>query len=436
MKKQKKMKARKLPKPTPSFVILISLVIVFLAIPLTVFLSGKQQDLQEHAAGNGGTQAKGILTFYNGNQVGACTINAGTIVTDKNGVQITTDGSVTIPPGNPLKGYGSNTVSAHAVQPGSQGNIPAKDFNYLAIKVCPTGNGAYAGFVSNMQAFAGGSNGSNPPPILFSGCAGYPWGKSACAYSPGQNCSQATNGQFPNQQYTARARIDNNACGNNAPQSVPQGSLVMCCIPGSGNGGGGNPSPQPTNQPGGGNGGLILSGTIFADYPDKDGVWNNGEQAVNNLNTTITLTDSSGKRQTTNSTVGGEYAFYNLTSGSYKITTSFQATNQSSLESIDLTANNYLVNIGYPGSGGGNGGGGQGGNGGSGGGGGTGNGNVLCSSSSNPQCSFSSSCSQQGQTCQCADKGWANHDKVFTCNNGQWQYQSETSNFTCTENCQ
>lgn len=63
---------------------------------------------------------------------------------------------------------------------------------------------------------------------------------------------------------------------------------------------------------------------------------------------------------------------------------------------------------------------------------------VICSSSSNPQCSYAVSCSTTGVTCQCADRNWSGHDKVYQCQSGSWKYINDTtqsSQYVCTSPC-
>jgi hypothetical protein len=76
-------------------------------------------------------QARGTITFYNG-QLNSVTVPAGTMITASNGVQIITDQDVTIPAldtaANPPT-VGQRAVSAHAINPGGRGNIPAFDIN-------------------------------------------------------------------------------------------------------------------------------------------------------------------------------------------------------------------------------------------------------------------------------------------------------------------
>ena len=91
--------------------------------------------------------AIGTVTFYNGSNV-AQTINAETILTGQDGVQVATDQAVTVPAAN-LPQIGEATVSAHAVTVGSQGNIQAFDIttalsNDLTVK--------------NLASFRGGAD--------------------------------------------------------------------------------------------------------------------------------------------------------------------------------------------------------------------------------------------------------------------------------------
>jgi len=73
------------------------------------------------------TQAHGFITFYNG-EFTRVTVPAGTILTGANGVHIITDQDAAIPAGNPPS-YGQVTISAHAAQAGTTGNIQADDIN-------------------------------------------------------------------------------------------------------------------------------------------------------------------------------------------------------------------------------------------------------------------------------------------------------------------
>src|SRR5712692_1357847 len=71
--------------------------------------------------------ATGSLTFYNGS-FSSQTINAGTVYTGQDGVQVALDQTVTIPAANPPY-VGQATVSASALQVGAAGNIQAGDIS-------------------------------------------------------------------------------------------------------------------------------------------------------------------------------------------------------------------------------------------------------------------------------------------------------------------
>ena len=92
--------------------------------------------------------ANGYLTFYNG-QYTTLTVPADTIFTGRDGVLIQTDEIARIPPANPPY-LGTATVSAHALNLGSNGNIAAYDINFpccfTAVKVL------------NTSAFTGGQD--------------------------------------------------------------------------------------------------------------------------------------------------------------------------------------------------------------------------------------------------------------------------------------
>jgi hypothetical protein len=95
-------------------------------------------------------QATGTLIFSNGAFVGQ-TVDAGTVFTGKDGVQVVNDVSVFIPAAAPGGSVGGATVSAHAVVGGSVGNIGAKDISGTC---CASNNSI---FVTN-SAFTGGQN--------------------------------------------------------------------------------------------------------------------------------------------------------------------------------------------------------------------------------------------------------------------------------------
>src|SRR5260370_6059643 len=73
--------------------------------------------------------ATGIVTFYNG-QFQNVTIQPGTILSGPHGVQVITDQNAVIPAAtiNP-PAFGQITVTAHALHPGSNGNIAAYAIN-------------------------------------------------------------------------------------------------------------------------------------------------------------------------------------------------------------------------------------------------------------------------------------------------------------------
>jgi hypothetical protein len=76
-------------------------------------------------------QAGGTITFYNG-QLNSVTVPAGTMITASNGVQIITDQDARIPALDPAANpptVGQRAVSAHAINPGGRGNIPAFDIS-------------------------------------------------------------------------------------------------------------------------------------------------------------------------------------------------------------------------------------------------------------------------------------------------------------------
>jgi VCBS repeat-containing protein len=73
------------------------------------------------------TEAQGTIRLYNGLLVSQVML-AGTIFTGADGIQVMTDQTAVIPAGNPPI-YGQTTVPAHAIEPGSRGNIQAYDIN-------------------------------------------------------------------------------------------------------------------------------------------------------------------------------------------------------------------------------------------------------------------------------------------------------------------
>lgn len=111
------------------------------------------QSMQVNASGQGSrpaTTASGILTFYNAS-LQPRTIPAGTILVDANGIQITTNQTVTVAAAqSPLEG--SQDVSAHAVVAGASGNIAALDFNVVHCCAIPDIT------ARNAEAFTGGQD--------------------------------------------------------------------------------------------------------------------------------------------------------------------------------------------------------------------------------------------------------------------------------------
>ena len=77
--------------------------------------------------------ATGTITLYNG-QLQTVTVPAGTILTGSDGVQVETSRDATIPPLDPganPPAIGQITVPAHALNPGSRGNIPSFDISQV-----------------------------------------------------------------------------------------------------------------------------------------------------------------------------------------------------------------------------------------------------------------------------------------------------------------
>jgi Baseplate J-like protein len=94
------------------------------------------------------TLAHGGVTFYN-SLPQSQTIEAGTLVTGSDGVQVTTDEAAYVPAGS-FSGNGQISVSAHAINPGESGNIGAGDISGTCCR-------AYI-LVRNNGAFTGGQN--------------------------------------------------------------------------------------------------------------------------------------------------------------------------------------------------------------------------------------------------------------------------------------
>ena len=97
-------------------------------------------------------QATGTITFYNG-QLSPQTVPAGTILTGTDGVQIITDQDATIPAADPTANppvFGQVTVSAHVVNSGVRGTIPAYDISQPCCLASV--------IAKNTQAFHGGQD--------------------------------------------------------------------------------------------------------------------------------------------------------------------------------------------------------------------------------------------------------------------------------------
>ncbi len=93
--------------------------------------------------------AKGKLTFINGT-FAPYTIGSGTVVTAANGVSVVTEQPAAIPAAVPGGANGSISVSAHAVNAGTAGNLDQGSIN----KICCSAGSSI--FVKNDVAFAGG----------------------------------------------------------------------------------------------------------------------------------------------------------------------------------------------------------------------------------------------------------------------------------------
>jgi hypothetical protein len=93
------------------------------------------------------TTAHGLLTIANGSVISQ-TLPTGLIFITNSGVSIRTDTAVFVPAGN-ANGYGYAVVRAHAVQPGTSGNISAYAMNQVL------GSSVY---VRNLTVFRGGKD--------------------------------------------------------------------------------------------------------------------------------------------------------------------------------------------------------------------------------------------------------------------------------------
>lgn len=91
--------------------------------------------------------ARGSLTFYNALSYSQ-TIAAGTVFIDAAGVQVTNDKTVILPAAHPPT-EGMVAVPTHAINTGTNGNIPAFDFN--SVPCCTSGV-----TIQNLKPFSGG----------------------------------------------------------------------------------------------------------------------------------------------------------------------------------------------------------------------------------------------------------------------------------------
>jgi serine/threonine protein kinase len=117
------------------------------------------QSTKVQASGTGetqGTRARGTLTFFNGLNIPQ-TIDAGTRITNMDGVQVATNETAIVPPSDPPY-LGSVTVPAHALGVGTKGNIAADSID----QSCCTDNQSIT--VKNLSAF---SSGQDPQPYTF-----------------------------------------------------------------------------------------------------------------------------------------------------------------------------------------------------------------------------------------------------------------------------
>lgn len=121
--------------------------------PLTI-----TQKQTVNATGRGHQDAKaatGQLTFYNG-QLQSVTIASGTVFTGRDGIQIETTQAAVIPAADPSTNpptFGQATISAQAVQKGTNGNIQAYD---VSGSCC-----AASVIVKNLAAFTSGQDARN-----------------------------------------------------------------------------------------------------------------------------------------------------------------------------------------------------------------------------------------------------------------------------------
>ncbi len=87
--------------------------------------------------------AEGVLTLYNG-LFSAQTIPAGTVFKGSDGIKVTTEQAVTVPPGHPPS-YGEATVFAQALSPGAAGNIQTGDIDATVAPAILVKSGTFHG---------------------------------------------------------------------------------------------------------------------------------------------------------------------------------------------------------------------------------------------------------------------------------------------------
>lgn len=116
--------------------------------PLAAITVTRSQTVQTTGHGHlDETQAAGVLTFYNAS-FSSQTIQAGSVFTSANGIQILTNETVTVPANNPPQD-GIASVASHTQTTGSIGNIQAFAIN---------GQVSSSLYVKNLSAFTGGRN--------------------------------------------------------------------------------------------------------------------------------------------------------------------------------------------------------------------------------------------------------------------------------------
>jgi hypothetical protein len=99
--------------------------------------------------------ATGSITLFNG-QLTSATVPAGTVITSASGIAIVTDQDATIPPADPTTNppiFGQVTISAHATNIGTAGNIAAYALNQPCCSASV--------IAKNMTPFAGGQDKRN-----------------------------------------------------------------------------------------------------------------------------------------------------------------------------------------------------------------------------------------------------------------------------------